>query len=168
MEKLELWKIIEDYNNYEISNYGRVRSLNYNRTNQVCIMINRKISSGYLAAHLSKKGVSKNKLINRLVAIAFIPNPENKPFVNHINGIKTDNRVENLEWNTAKENTQHSFGTGLQISLKGEDHVRSKLTKVQVLEIRKSNLKQIELAQLYGVHKVTICNIKKNRIWKHI
>lgn len=108
--------------------------------------------------------------VHRLVATAFIPNPENKPFVNHKNGIKTDNRAENLEWCTAKENTIHSYQTKLQISIKGSNHYASKLTDEQVLEIRAigGNLLQIEVAEIYGVCRTVISSILNRKIWKHI
>jgi hypothetical protein len=74
---------------------------------------------GYLAVRLSRNGETKTKFIHKLLAQAFIPNPDNKPFVNHKNGIKTDIKLENLEWVTHSENIQHAYNTGL-ISPKGK------------------------------------------------
>lgn len=82
-----------------------------------------KINNGYLIITTSINGKRKAISSHRLIATSWIPNPLNKPQVNHINGIKDDNRVENLEWCTASENGLHAFRTGLSIQPKGKDHI---------------------------------------------
>jgi len=103
----EIWLPIADFENlYQISNYGRVRSLPRNTTKGKIMKLDKNID-GYMCICLSKNNINKRMRVNRLVASAFIPNPNNLPQVNHINEIKTDNRVENLEWVTTKQNNNH-------------------------------------------------------------
>jgi hypothetical protein len=106
---------------------------------------------------------------HRIVAITFIDNPENKATINHINGIKTDNRVENLEWNTNLENKQHAVNSGLT-NLKGTNHPRCKLSDKQVLEIREIGFSQTRtsLSKKYGVSRITISRVIKRSNWNHI
>lgn len=111
----EIWKDIKGYEGlYQISNYGNIRSIKRKNVRKDRILKSRLGSNGYYFIFLYKKSERKFFKINRLVAVAFIPNLENKPQVNHINGIKTDNRVENLEWVTARENINHALNTGLK------------------------------------------------------
>lgn len=114
----------------------------------------------------------KNHKIHRLVAEAFISNPRKAGTVNHKNGIKTDNRVENLEWLTNKENVQHGWKLGLIKQEKGEQHPNSKLTETQVRRIRSvdipSGLSRNKTASKYGVSKGLINAIVARRAWKHI
>lgn len=127
-------------------------------------------SRGYLRVTLRSPEKSKDMFIHRLVAEAFIENIENKLQVNHINGIKTDNRIENLEWVTSKENINHAFKNDL-ISRKGIKNSQSKLTELNILSIRKLILKgetHKEIASKYGVHNSIISNINLGKIWKHI
>lgn len=112
----EEWRDIEGYKGeYQVSNLGHVRALNFKSINgRVCPMTLRPKENGYLCVGLVKTRMGKGRkprkmhYIHRLVAQAFIPNPENKPEVNHINGNKKDNRVQNLEWCTRKENDDHA------------------------------------------------------------
>lgn len=123
----EIWKDIVGFEGYyQISNLGIVKSIireiplttkcgnNTTRTSKEKFIKQKlNISGGYLKVDISKNAKQKQLLIHRLIAEYFIPNPYNKPMVNHINGIKTDNRIVNLEWCTQKENMKHAFKTGL-------------------------------------------------------
>lgn len=121
---------------------------------------------GYLQEALCDKGKVKKHFIHRLVASAFIDNPNSLPEVNHINGIKSDNRVENLEWVTRSQNMVHASKSGLLISSKGERHYRAKLTTEQVSDIRAcKSMSQADMAREYGVDPSTISAIVNNKIW---
>ena len=108
---MEIWKNIEDFENkYMISNYGKVFSKSSNRVIKIY-----KSKNGYYSVSLSiKKGKQKRFLIHRLVAKHFINNLQNKPQVNHIDGDKSNNHTDNLEWVTAKENVRHAYEIGLR------------------------------------------------------
>ena len=106
----EAWKPIKDYEGlYEISNLGRVKSLNYRNTGKEKVLKNIECSNGYLMVNLTKNGKQKSFYVHRLVAETFIPNPEDKPCIDHINTIRTDNRVSNLRWVTQKENCNNEL-----------------------------------------------------------
>ena len=105
----EQWKVIAQFPNYEISNYGRVRRVWKNHTKLKKTRLN---ECGYEIIHLSKDGTNKHRPIHRLVAVAFIDNPNNLPEVNHIDGNKENNRVDNLEWVTRSDNMKHAYSIG--------------------------------------------------------
>lgn len=108
----ETYKCIRGYESkYMISNFGNVMSLDYKNTKKPKVLVPVKHHLGYLLIHL---GENKIKMIHTLVAEAFIPNPENKKYVNHIDGNKQNNHVSNLEWVTSKENMNHAIRTGLR------------------------------------------------------
>lgn len=107
----EIWKKIEGYDgDYLISNLGRVKSYYNNKESILKQSIDRR---GYYRVSLSKNSIKKTFSIHRLVSTAFIENKDNKLTVNHLDGIKTNNQVTNLQWATNSENIQHAFKTGL-------------------------------------------------------
>lgn len=125
--------------------------------------------SGYHQVTFKSPSKDKTYLVHRLVALTFIPNPLNKPFVNHINGIKTDNRVENLEWVTHQENMDHAKRTGL-IPI-AEENGNSILTSSQVEEICKllqDGCRNIEIADYLGISQFIISAIRRKECWNHI
>lgn len=128
----EIWKDVGGYEDYyQVSNIGRVRSVDRVIDSGQCWLCKRNgkilkttltgVYRNYPSIQLQKDGEKKNHKIHRLVAAAFIPNPENKPEVNHINGNTKDNRVGNLEWCTPKENVNHAFENGLYPERRGKE-----------------------------------------------
>lgn len=117
----EIWKDIKGYEGlYQVSNFGNVKSLdryiiNKNGDKQYFPgkYLNQGISDNYLKVILSKNNKQRTFRVHILVARTFIPNPENKPEVNHMDGDKSNNRVDNLEWNTRSENELHAYKNGL-------------------------------------------------------
>ena len=108
----QVWKPVVGFgSNYLINKYGAVVSIQPGKRNK--ILARRIDRGGYQTVRLNKDGITSTHFIHRLIAAAYIPNPDNKPNINHINGIKTDNRIENLEWCTHAENIQHAYNNGL-------------------------------------------------------
>ncbi len=166
----EIWKDVKGYEGlYKVSNTGKVKSFHNKRGGKETIL-----SGGrpYLHINLCKGGNCKGATINRLVGIAFIPNPENKPEINHKDNNPLNNNVENLEWCTRKENMQHSVKQGRMA--KGVDSGRSKLTEEQILEIKKLYVPYSRkfstycLGKKFGVYPHTILDVVRGKTWKHI
>ena len=167
----EEWRDIKDYEGlYQVSNMGRVRSI---RNGKIRIF---KIAEKYLsyyAVHFRENGINKMFKVHRLVAQAFIPNPENKPCVNHIDGNKWNNRADNLEWVDQSENNLHAIRIGLRKY--DQPHIKArKLTPEDVRFIRENykpydkEFGQSALAKKFGVSHGEIYHIINNKIFKDV
>jgi hypothetical protein len=183
MSKEEIWKPVVGYEgDYEVSSLGRVRSVKPRKTRMIPCRIKKIKHWGprifkpqpqnveYLQVCLCKNNKKRSRSIYRLVAEAFIPNPDDKPCVNHINGVKSDNRLENLEWVTYKENTAHAIRTGLWELRRGEENNKAKLTAEDVIQIRflRKFMNCVKLAKLFNVHESNVAYIVNRVTWKHI
>lgn len=171
--KKEQWKIIEECPIYLISNTGKVKNLKYLKTKKYYLR------RGYKRIDLydAKNKRCLKRSVHRLVAENFIPNPLNKPQVNHIDGDKLNNNIENLEWATAQENTAHAIGAGLTDSsktqyLKGEEISSSKITEEEVIKLREmydsGEFILRELSEHFDLSIATVWHITKRNTWKHI
>ncbi len=181
----EIWKPIKGYEElYHVSNKGNVKSFDkieifYNSKKKINIhrfrkgrILLKRVRRGYNTLALYKDTKGKYFKVSRLVTSAFLENTKNKPYVNHKDGNKLNDVLENLEWCTPSENAIHAFATGLSVSKKGENTSMSKLTEESVLEIRNKYIpfeySVYKLAKEYGVGKTTIEAIVTKRSWKHI
>lgn len=149
---------------YKISACGEVYSNRYGFLKPLLVK-----NTGYFQVSLNKRGIRKRVSIHRLVAIEFIHNLGNKPNINHKDGNKINNRVENLEWCTQKENIAHSIATGLTNQI-GERNNCSKLKDQEVLSIRAlaGIHSQNELARMFNISRSVIKDIINQRTWKHL
>lgn len=177
----ETWKDIPGYENiYQVSNIGRVKRLAYwhkvklhnvnNTFRQERILKISLNTSGYKQAYLCNNYIGKSIAIHRLVASAFIENIDNKKQVNHKDGNKLNNNVNNLEWCTYHENLDHAIKHNLRAV--GEKCGSAKLKNSDVVEIRElySSKKYTnkELAIIYGVADSTMSQVISRRYWNHI
>lgn len=140
----EIWKDIEGYEGlYQVSNYGRVKSLKNKSNHKNELIMKQAIVCGYKKICLSKNSIQKMYSVHRLVAIAFIKNPLNKEEVNHKDGNKQNNKANNLEWVTSSENMKHAFKKRLSKQKIGKENPRS----IQVVKI---SLKSGKELKVYG------------------
>jgi len=162
----EIWKDVPSYDGlYQASNFGRVRSLKFDKER---ILKPAPDKFGYHLVVLCKGGVRKTSKVHRLVMLAFVG--ESDLDVNHINGIKTDNSLENLEYCTRSENIRHAFDTGLKVGVKGGKHGSSKLTRACVERIKYGHqeMMQKDIAEIYDITPALVSYIRSGRRWKHI
>ena len=160
-------KIIKENENYLIDREGDIISISYQKGKMSAFLTPSKDKDGYLLCALKHKWYK----VHRLVAQHFLNNPLNKKNVNHINGIKSDNRVENLEWCTHKENMQHAVLNNLNGFAKGEKSPKTKLKNDDIRKIRflKNNgYTSRQLAEIYNISFGSIRKIVYNERWKHI
>lgn len=172
----EEWKDIEGYKGlYQVSNTGRIRSWRKEGNcdivlNEPKTLIPQKAYGGYRRTTLYIDGRGSNRYIHRLVAKAFIPNPDNKPVVNHKDCDKTNNNVKNLEWNTHAENHKHAATNGLKAT--GSSHGLTKINEDQVIKIRSmyasGNYSQAVISDKFNVSRSSIQRIVNRKSWTHI
>lgn len=147
----EIWKDLPPY--YQISNFGNIRSCARGKWKLKQTQI---VRDGYVKVVLANNRKYKSYFVHRLVAEAFVPNRDNKPQVNHKNGVKTDNRAVNLEWVSASENINHAYNTGLN------KHLKYKIKCVETGEIFNGTL---DVERKTGIRASTVWfNLKKG--WK--
>ena len=165
----EIWKDINGYERlYQVSNFGRVKSFpRFGTIKRERILKLHLSKYGYLSACLCKGNKKELKRVNRLVAFAFITNENNLLEVNHIDGNKLNNCVENLEWCTNSENKVHAYKIGL-LSRKWIENCNAKLNMGKANEIRelcKKGISQKVIAEQYRISQQTISDIKNNKLW---
>ena len=166
-----MWKTIKGFEDYEVNEFGDVKSHKYNKEK---LLRKRYTQDGYIQYVLLKNGINCTRRAHRLVAEAFIDNPEQKETVNHKDGDKTNNYYENLEWATKKEQMQHAYKLGLKRPLKGILNYNHILNEHEVIEIRKlykphnKEFGMKALAKKYGVSEPTINRVVHNRSYKNI
>lgn len=166
------WKPCAGYEgHYEVSTDGLIRRSVKGKSTYRGRILKNDCATGYNRVYLHIGGKVRRELVHRLVAKTFLPVVVAGQYVNHIDGNKTNNRVENLEWATPRENTHHAWRTGLCSALKGEQSGHSKLRDDDVHLIRCAAEHGIPIgmiARRYGVTYQTIYMVATFKTWRHI
>lgn len=189
---IEIWKDIPGYETlYQSSNLGRIRSVDHfvfrgngymGKIKKYWFYKGRILkpntdSEGYIRCTLSKSGKTQRYLVHRIVAMTFIPNPNNLSQINHIDEDKHNNRIENLEWCTTNYNLSFNGGRKKRALTKtgkpnllgsGENHYASKLKNSQVIDIYRDQRNYKEISAYYNIGLTTVYDIKKKRRWTNL
>lgn len=164
---MEIWKDIEDFEGlYQVSNLGRIYSI---KNNKILKPTNNSLRTNRLYIKLYKDKVQYTFIIARLVAKAFIPNPNNLATVNHIDGNATNNKVENLEWLSNADNMRHAYKTGLQKS--GHHRSTARYTEEDVIkmyELHDSGVSSNKIAEMYNGSGRSIRRILSGERYKEL
>lgn len=163
-EKIEIWKTVKNFKDYEISNFGVIKNKNTNKI----LKQNFNKTNEYIYVNIYNKKLSTvSRSVHRLMAETFLP----KIQVNHINGDKSNNTLDNLEWSNGSLNTAHAYKLGLIKSHIGESARNVKLTEEIVLNIRKDKALGIgvtEISKKYNIKLGTISSVYYGKNWKHL
>ena len=168
----ERWCWVEGYEGlYMVSNQGRIMGTPKPNNFGHFLKLNTK-KTGYVNVCLCKENKKSGFAVHRLVANAFLPNPDGKPEVNHINGDRSDNRIENLEWVTRSENEKHAYrvlGKKPNAPWKGRPRAFARMfTPEQVASIRADTRPSRAVAEEYGVSHTTVKNIRNRKIYREV
>lgn len=181
ISQIEEWKDIIEYEGfYQVSTLGRIKSLNrlakvrggaFRKVKSSILKL--RLNKGYCIVDLNHNLIKTTHQVHRLVAIAFIPNDEKKPVINHKDFNRSFNYYLNLEWCSYKENTEHASENNRFNPKKGDNHSKSKLSEQKVLAIRRlysmnPNYNRFSLASKLNVDESTIRNVINRKHFKHI
>ena len=164
------WYPIKNFEDrYLINKNGQVKSLKPFRGSNP-IILKGSCPKGYLLVTLQdvSKKIKKVRSIHRLLAETFIPNPNNYPVINHKDGNKLNNSLDNLEWCTVSHNNLHAYKNGLNKAVNGEKHYRHILKEGDIADIRNSSKTNKELSDIYSVDASTISHIRRYKRWKNV
>lgn len=170
----EIWKDVVGHEGfYQVSNIGRVKSLPRTVNNKFyegkILSTKNNNAKQYEKTSLHNNGKTKYYKVHQLVARAFIPNPENKREVNHIDGNKHNNKVENLEWVTSKENKEHNHTLGLvRIGERHQNSILNEETVIQIKMMLKDGISQASIARHFNLKPYMVNNIKRENTWKYL